>query len=428
MNLVTTLPYRFLPLDCTLDPRKPETAFIVKGTFAMQHWRHAAPVAAEDQIDLAGDTPFMDEIGRSLSCASDLVPFKPFGEITLAGDCHAPDGAAATEVEVGLEIGKISKRLKVFGDRVWRHDATGRLRIEGPAPFRRMPLRWERAFGGLGVPENPMGRGVDPWTLEDGRKVLFLANIEQPANPIRLREQRGKPVCFAPISPQWQPRLGREGTRDQHWATFIAPLPPRDHDVRAAQAAPDDQWSDGYWAGDERIDLHNMHPEHGHYVTALPAMRLRLFVEAAAADGGGPAFGEIPLALDTIHVDMAEERLVLVWRQRYRPRKAGAPEIEHAYLVEEPLGEPPGSTEKHHADFRAMRGQGVDAEGEQMKLAEERALAQARKTLVDAGIEPGTIARFDAAPDAHAKFEMITDLIRTKTSELETMTKALKAP
>lgn len=188
-----------------------------------------------------------------------------------------PDGRPATGVEAGLTIGPINKRRRIVGDRVWFRNAQAQLAIEGPAPFTQIPLRWERAFGGLNLPENPMGRGIEPWIAEDGRKFFFLA---------RSYEQRLPPVCFAPLSPQWQPRLGREGTRDQHWATFVAPLPPRDYDPRAAQAAPEDQWlKSGYWQGDERIDLTNLHPDHAHYVTALPGKRLRLFIEALAEDG-----------------------------------------------------------------------------------------------------------------------------------------------
>ncbi|TCR69756.1 DUF2169 domain-containing protein [Bosea sp. BK604] len=427
MKLLSSLPYKFIPLDGTLNPAAPELSFIVKGTFSLHNWRLPTDLPADEQEDFAGDDRYMDEIGRSLRYANDLVMFKPFGEVLLTADCHAPDGRPATVVEAGLTIGPINKRLRVVGDRVWFRNAQAQLAIEGPAPFTAMPLRWERAFGGLNLPENPMGRGIEPWIAEDGRKFFFLANVEALDRPARSYEQRLPPVCFAPISPQWQPRLGREGTRDQHWATFVAPLPPRDYDPRTAQAAPEDQWlKSGYWQGDERIDLTNMHPDHAHYVTALPGKRLRLFIEALAEDGKQLRFGEVPLDLDTVHIDMTTERMHLLWRRRFRPRSKQGAEIQTVYLAEELLSEPPAAVEAHYRDFTALKTPAQEPKLAQAQRDEQAALAEARKMLVDAKLDPGIIARFDAAPDSQAKFTMMIDLIKSKTAELETMTAALK--
>jgi len=289
-----------------------------------------------------------------------------------------------------------------------------------------MPLRWERAYGGLNLAENPMGRGIEPWIEADGRKHFYLANIEPPGTPIRAPGQAASPACFAPILPDWQPRFGRQGTRDQRWATFIAPLPPHDHDQRTAQVAPEDQWISGYWRGDERITLTNLHPLHASFATSLPGKRLRLFIEVAAQDSGKLNFGEIPLDLDTIHIDMTAERMHLVWRRQIRPRTAGGREIVSAYLVEEPLTEPPASVEAHYRGFLALKPAEGEPLEEQMLRDEKAALAEARKTLVDGKIDPATIAKFDAAPDSEAKFAIVIDLIKSKTAELEAVTASLK--
>ncbi len=427
MKLFSSLPYKFMPLDGTLDPAKPELSFLVKGSFALQNWRLPAALPAEEQLGFKGDERHMDEIGRSLKLASDLVMFKPFGEVLLTGNCHAPDIHPATMVEVGLDIGKVSKRLKVHGDRVWLRDATGEFVIEGPLPFTRMPLRWERAFGGLNFAENPMGRGIEPWTAEDGRKFFYLANIEAPDSAVRGHGRLQKPACFAPIAPQWQPRFGREGTRDQHWATFVAPLPPRDHDVRTAQAAPEDQWIEGYWRGDERIELTNLHPHHASFVTGLPGKRLRLFIEGQFGDSDAVRFGEIPLNLDTVQIDMEAEQLHLTWRQRFRPRQARAPEVRAIYLAEELLSEEPAPVEKHYRDYLALKAPEQETEAAQLLRDEQAALAEARKTLVEAKVDPKMLAGFDAAPDAAAKFNFLFELMKSKTAELEAMTAAIKA-
>lgn len=427
MNLFSTLPYKFIPLDATLDPARPELSFLVKATFQLRNWRLPTTLPAEEQADFAGDERYMDEIGRSLRYASDLVPFKPLGEVLLTANCHAPEGYPTNSVDVGLTIGPIAKQLRVFGDRVWLRDAQGQFAIEGPTPFTQMPLRWERAFGGLNLAENPMGRGIEPWTAEDGRKFLYLANIERPDLPIRGHDHLLPPVCFAPISPNWQPRFGREGTRDQHWATFVAPLRPRDYDPLAAQAAPDDQClQSGYWKGDERIELVNMHQEHPSFVTALPGKRLRLFVEALTGEGKALKFGEVPLDLDTVHVDATSERLHLVWRQRFRPRLKGGAEIQAVYLAEELLADEPASVASHYQDYLKLKGPAPEATAARLARDEQAALADARKTLVDAKVGEETVAKFDAAPTPDAKFAMLIELIQSKTAELEAMAASFK--
>jgi hypothetical protein len=423
MQLFSSLPYKFAPLDGTLNPAAPLLTFIVKATFAIEH--QELPEPADEQADFAGDEIYMDEIGRSLRYASDLALFKPFGEVLLTANCHAPYGQPATALDVALNIGPISKKLRVFGDRVWLRDGHGNFVVEGPVPFLEMPLRWERAFGGLNFAYNPMGRGIDPWAQADGRKLFYLANIEAPTNPVLAIDQRPAPECFAPIAPYWQPRLGREGTRDQHWATFVAPLPPRDYDARAAQAAPQDQWLKGYWKGDERIELVNMHPQHPDFVTALPGKRLRLFLEGRFKDGADVEFGEVELHLDTVHIDMTTGRMHLLWRRQYHPVAAGAPELESVYLAEEPLAEEPAPIEKHYQDYLKLKGPEPESRVDKALRDEQAALAAARKVLVDAKIDPKIIAEFDAAPGSKAKFDMMMGLIKSKTAELEAMAKSL---
>ena len=69
----------------------------------------------------------------------------------------------------------------------------------------------------------------------------------------------------------WEPRLGRQGTRDQRWAMFRAPLPPQDFDPRFANAAPDDQQlPEGFFRGDETVTLTGLHRSCPVYEAMLP--------------------------------------------------------------------------------------------------------------------------------------------------------------
>lgn len=52
------------------------------------------------------------------------------------------DGCPVERVDVRLRVGAIDKTLRVTGDRRWR----GQEGPASPAPFRRMPLRYEHAL------------------------------------------------------------------------------------------------------------------------------------------------------------------------------------------------------------------------------------------------------------------------------------------
>lgn len=425
MQLFTRLPHRFQPLDISLTPSAPALAFIVKGTYALDYSGRPQPLPREEQPDIMGDDPFMDDIGRSLRYPSDLAAFKPGGEVTLTASCHAPGGRPVHALEAGLEMGKIRKRVRITGDRVWVRGPNGEVAVQGPIPFVTMPLRWERAFGGLSSDRNPMGRGIDPWIEPDGRKLYYLPNIESLASPVRSRSDQPAPAGFAPISPYWQPRLQRQGTRDQHWATFRAPLPPHDFDPRSAHAAPDDQCQPDYWRGDETIVLTNMHPYLERFEIALPGQRMCLFIEVKGA-GDTLDFLEIPLVLDTVHVDMESQHLFLVWRQRHQPKRQGAPEIEAVYLAEEPLAEAPRSIEAHYHDYLELKGPVEEPRAVKLERDELAAVGEARKKLIEARVDPSLIEQFDKAKGTQAKFDLVLDMVRKKTAELEAMTATLK--
>src|SRR5439155_18481811 len=98
--------------------------------------------------------------------------------------------------------------------------------------FTQMPIRWERAFGGLSSTTNPLGRGIDKEPDDKGVEVAWLPNVEHADDRVALPGDRPKPAGFAPISPAWEPRNKRQGTRDQRWAMFRAPLLPKDFDPR----------------------------------------------------------------------------------------------------------------------------------------------------------------------------------------------------
>src|SRR2546430_3687510 len=80
--------------------------------------------------------------------ASDLGLVKPATDVLLAGHAYANGGSSDKGVDVRLSIGTVRKTVRVFGDRVWDSGLLG-ARISPPQPFEKIPLIWERAFGGF---------------------------------------------------------------------------------------------------------------------------------------------------------------------------------------------------------------------------------------------------------------------------------------
>src|SRR5690606_31440841 len=132
-----------------------------------------------------------------------------------------------------------------FGDRVWIRVAGG-LVLTPPIAFERMPVSYERAFGGWDVshadpgrhafePRNPAGRGL---CVRWGRRERILApNLESIRDPIRSPYDRPAPVAFGFVSPHWQPRANLAGTFDDAWRRQRFPLLPVDFDPRFHNAA-----------------------------------------------------------------------------------------------------------------------------------------------------------------------------------------------
>ena len=205
------------------------------------------------------------EPGRSsIRHDADLVLTKTTTDVIVAGHACAPPGQAVTQMDVGVRVGPIRKILRVFGDRRWTR--TGG--ISDPEPFTRMPIVYERAFGGVAKasehPEtdwewrNPVGTGF----AVSGRNAMGLAlpNIEHPQSPITRWSDRPEPAGFGVIASHWQPRAGLAGTYDEHWMKTRQPLLAEDLDDRHFQCAPRDQQAPQWLRGGEPVVLLRLTP------------------------------------------------------------------------------------------------------------------------------------------------------------------------
>lgn len=300
------------------DAHGIESAYlVVKATFA---FTADAPALAPVQVPLlAADVYWGDPAQTSLRAAGEFALPKPATDVLLTGRAVAP--APNTRVaEVSLQVGPVTKTVRVFGDRRWERRGN-RWQPGEPAVWERMPLRWELAFGGVvpardaaaaqvhdWEPRNPVGRGLfDPDKVVSGDEPPPLPNLEDPAQPIEAETDRPRPACFAPIAPTWLPRRGFAGTYDEAWTKTRAPYLPQDFDARFFQVAPPDLVAPGYLQGGEPVMLRGF-TQGGPLAFDLPRLTLD-----ATFDFDGRSERR-PLLLETVLLEPDAGRLQMLWR------------------------------------------------------------------------------------------------------------------
>lgn len=206
---------------------------------------------------------------------------RPATDIYVSGTAFAPHGTPVTQMNVGVRVGPCAIELSVSGDRIWQRALTYGVTPSSAKPFVKMPLVWERAFGGTATgsaehqsafdSRNPVGCGyeTDP-TAAIGKP---LPNIEDPGQRLRQLSDRPRPTGVAPVARYWQPRASYSGTYDETWKRERAPHWPLDFDERFFCAAVSELQASPHLAGGETVHLDGLHPD-GAITFALPALRM----------------------------------------------------------------------------------------------------------------------------------------------------------
>ncbi|MBL0726383.1 DUF2169 domain-containing protein [Piscinibacter sp. HJYY11] len=287
---------------------------VVKASFDVQPDGRCC-FAAEQVPVLQVAQPYGEFGQSSLRYETDLAGVKATTDVLVRGDAMAPPGRLATSVEVSLTAGHIDKRLRVTGDRRWERGPMG-LKISEPEPFERMPVVYERAFGGwdrsAAKPEdhrleerNPVGTGFA--VRDEHCDGLPLPNIEYPDQLISGWKDHPAPAGFNAVDVAWLPRRALAGTYDEKWRRTRFPLWAEDFDPRYHNAAPADQQAAGFFEGGERIQVTGM-SERGTLAFDLPrlkfAFRTRFGSERIDQDG----------QLCTVLIEPNEHRVSLAWQ------------------------------------------------------------------------------------------------------------------
>ncbi|KYF88761.1 hypothetical protein BE17_46695, partial [Sorangium cellulosum] len=199
---------------------------------------------------------------KPLLAASELAPWLERAEVVLTGHAWAPGGVPVRRMPVRLAILRgaaalVDKRLEVVGDRT----ATAASPDPEPEPFVKMPIEYQRAWGGdIRDPENPFGVGA----IQDPRGRTSLPNLLPPGG--------GRaPIGLGPIPPMVASRASRLRGLARTALEGIASIPD-DFDWSYFQSAPADQRFDRVLGG-EQIVLEGLSPRHPALITRLPALR-----------------------------------------------------------------------------------------------------------------------------------------------------------
>jgi len=285
---------------------------VVKGTFNVR--RGGSLVLHDEQMPVCLSPDYWGKPGHSsLKYELDLVTTKPATDVILHGQAHAPRGRPVQHLEVALTVEKSVHSLIVHGDRYWRPGVLGPA-ISKAEPFTVLPIRYERAFGGVDLAarpdqehrerRNPIGLGFS--TERSASMGQRLPNVEKNGEPISSWKQRPSPAGFGPIARDWSPRVELAGTYDQGWEDERQPLLPHDFDARFFNFAPKEQQVVKYLHGGESIRLLHMTPE-GDLQMLLPRVRLTFETHF------GSEVIEHRARLHTVVIEPELMRVLMVW-------------------------------------------------------------------------------------------------------------------
>lgn len=330
---------------------------IVKATFRLEQRLAPAQVAEHQLPLLAADEPYDPALpDGALKFESDLVPFKPRTDVLLVGNAYTPFGRPRKFVDVTLQIGPVHKQIRVFGERRWSFkDLRAPMPlVAGPSEFVKMPLTWDRAYGGIDeqagvrsdVPSfrpwcvrNFIGKGFAGARTIESIDERPLPNLEDPRDPIRFWDSHPRPAGCGYYPRNSEPRVRYGGTYDEKWRAERAPARPLDFHFDYYNAADPELQVLGYLEGNERGMVENVTPGGGRLDFVLPCLRPR-FTVTRGRESAEPPVSEVPAALDTLVLVPDDAIFFVVWRAVIAPCVPEAADVEEVRIEYEPLFQP----------------------------------------------------------------------------------------
>lgn len=295
---------------------------VVKGTFSIAGPELA--IADEPRPVVVADEHWGEAGESSLKHAAEAHVGKLGTDVVVVADACAPAERPVPHVDVSVQVADRRKDARVYGERYWT-EGVGGLRPSKPKPLVRIPVTYERTFGGkhvldagggkyLADPRNPVGRGF----LGKRSPAELLGqpapHVEDLRAPLDGPGNRGTPVGFGPIAPSWMPRVQHAGTYDEVWRKTRAPYLPRDFDRRFFNVAPEELVFLRGLHGGEPVALLNFHPQGAQRFT-LPRCELDVTVVLAGKSQ------VLAPRLETVVLEPTVESFSMSWRASLRVDK-----------------------------------------------------------------------------------------------------------
>lgn len=303
--------------------------------------------AEKDRKILPADKHYDDPMNTSVEFAADFVPFKIATDVAVNGHAYAPGGRPTLELIATVTVGDVRKDVRVLGDRTVIHRPGSVPGFTEPVSFVTMPMRYERAYGGVDIASDPkmpaayarnhFGRGYAIRNAAEVVDGLELPNLEDPADPLTPErvcsehfmhwERQPKPAAFGWTCRTWRPRATYAGVmpadralEQELFAMFAKVIPAAQQALFAQTRLPpmDFRFFNGaseglvlpFLAGTERVRLTNLTPD-GDLSFTLPGERPTIALDI----GDGAQTADTVLHTVQVHADRAE--VDLVWRAAF---------------------------------------------------------------------------------------------------------------
>lgn len=308
MSFANQTPFAAQPVPLVDREGRDVLVAVIKATFVLDREGRARLSDDPSPVRLADELLDPESPRSSLRFASDVALEKVGTDVVIVGEAVAP--AKLTALDVMVKIKQRLIPLRVHGPRLFFAGAFG-VGIGPAAPFERVPIIYERAYGGmasdLSVVElrNPSGVGVA--ASATALVGTPAPQIEHPERPHTSAADRHAPVGFGAIMTHWSPRRERAGTFDDRWRATRMPLVPEDHDARYGNVAHPSLQFDEHLTAGVLVGIQGMSPEP--LVFALPALPI--------AVSGRFATGEREVQrppIDTVVIEPEARRIELCTR------------------------------------------------------------------------------------------------------------------
>jgi uncharacterized protein YjbI with pentapeptide repeats len=310
---------------------------------------------------------------------------KPVGEYLIHGAAHAPAGTQVAQQRVSARIGALGKSLVVSGER--HFNALGL--ISAATPYTQMPIEPATAFGGADCADNPHGKGHAAIDNADGTRVWPLPNVESETRRIASRGERVAPAGFWGFGSDAPLRRQHLGACDERWLKTEWPHLPSDTRPEFFLSAPSDQRLPGYFTGDERFEIVNMHPRASVLQGALPRLRARCFVNA------NDTLTEVAAHAETLWLFPGLECGVVLYRALAHIADTDASQVTHLMAEWERQGDAPLPFEHYRDVFRERIAVAVPARPAAVVEPDEAAEVVAKPMAV--AVPQAAAASFDAS-------------------------------